>query len=120
MIRSHTKADVCYTTPCGRRLRAYQEVTRYLELNAIQDLTVDNFSFSTKILVGQFLEAQGVGGVDPGYISQGGGGGGDPDTYCAVHIHAYVHTYKCLLVQEVPSLPLPSPLSSRTVAAGGC
>ena len=64
MIRSHTKADVCYTTPCGRRLRAYQEVTRYLELNAIQDLTVDNFSFSTKILVGQFLEAQGVGAVD--------------------------------------------------------
>lgn len=62
MIRSHTKADVCYTTPCGRRLRAYQEVTRYLELNTIKDLTVDNFSFSTKILVGQFLEAQGVGG----------------------------------------------------------
>jgi hypothetical protein len=58
MIRSHTKADVCYTTPCGRRLRAYQEVTRYLELNHITDLTVDNFSFSTKIMVGQFLESR--------------------------------------------------------------
>ena len=112
MIRSHTKADVCYTTPCGRRLRAYQEVTRYLELNAIQDLTVDNFSFSTKILVGQFLEAQGVGAVDPGYIS------------CCTY--SCIRTYMCLLVQEVHSLPLPSPplpsppLSSRTVAAGGC
>ncbi|XP_064644828.1 bromodomain adjacent to zinc finger domain protein 2B-like isoform X4 [Lineus longissimus] len=58
--------DVIYYAPCGKRLKTYPEVTKYLEKNAITDLSRVNFSFSPKISVGDFLEQR-----------HGGGGQGD-------------------------------------------
>ncbi|KAK2187356.1 hypothetical protein NP493_168g01012 [Ridgeia piscesae] len=49
--------EVMYHAPCGKKLRSYQEVDRYLERNGISDLTRDNFTFSTKVCVGEFYEA---------------------------------------------------------------
>nr|CAD7429548.1 unnamed protein product [Timema monikensis] len=62
------KGEVSYFTPCGRRFRQYPDVLRFLEKNNISDLTRENFSFSPKILVGDFL--QPTGGDEPVRLSE--------------------------------------------------
>eukprot|EP00794_Sanderia_malayensis_P003185 gene3185-3656_t len=52
------RGDVYYFAPCGKKIRTYPEVTKYLGKHCITDLTLDNFSFSTKTTVGEFLEAK--------------------------------------------------------------
>jgi hypothetical protein len=67
--RNGVKGDVIYYSPCGRRLRSFQEIERYLsshpefltistnnEYNASNvKLSRDNFTFSSKLIVGSYL-----------------------------------------------------------------
>ncbi|XP_077072228.1 bromodomain adjacent to zinc finger domain protein 2B isoform X5 [Siphateles boraxobius] len=52
------RGEVAYFAPCGRKLRQYPDVIKYLTRNGISDITRDHFSFSTKIKVGDFYEAR--------------------------------------------------------------
>ncbi|KAM6176071.1 bromodomain adjacent to zinc finger domain protein 2B isoform 2-T2 [Erethizon dorsatum] len=52
------QGEVAYYAPCGKKLRQYPEVTKYLSRNGIMDISRDNFSFSAKIRVGDFYEAR--------------------------------------------------------------
>ncbi|XP_015267019.1 PREDICTED: bromodomain adjacent to zinc finger domain protein 2B [Gekko japonicus] len=52
------QGEVAYYTPCGKKLRQYPEVVKYLSRNGIMDISRDNFSFSAKIGVGDFYEAR--------------------------------------------------------------
>lgn len=49
------KGDVIYYAPCGKKLRTYPEVMRYIERRGITTVTREHFSFSAKIRVGEFL-----------------------------------------------------------------
>lgn len=50
------RGEVCYISPCGRRFRQCQDVVRFLEKKNITELSRDNFSFSCRVLVGEFLQ----------------------------------------------------------------
>ncbi|XP_010211581.1 PREDICTED: bromodomain adjacent to zinc finger domain protein 2B isoform X1 [Tinamus guttatus] len=52
------QGEVTYFAPCGKKLRQYPEVIKYLSRNGIMDISRDNFSFSAKIEVGDFYEAR--------------------------------------------------------------
>ncbi|XP_050825108.1 bromodomain adjacent to zinc finger domain protein 2B isoform X2 [Gopherus flavomarginatus] len=52
------QGEVAYYAPCGKKLRQYPEVVKYLSRNGIMDISRDNFSFSAKIGVGDFYEAR--------------------------------------------------------------
>ncbi|XP_065184632.1 bromodomain adjacent to zinc finger domain protein 2B-like isoform X2 [Sycon ciliatum] len=55
-FRGAMRGDVFYFSPCGKKLRTYPEVQRYLDANGISNLNISNFSFSTKLMVGEFHE----------------------------------------------------------------
>ncbi|XP_016093707.1 bromodomain adjacent to zinc finger domain protein 2B isoform X8 [Sinocyclocheilus grahami] len=57
-VGSRLQGDVAYYSPCGKRLRQYPDVVKYLSRYGITDITRDNFSFSAKIRVGDFYEAR--------------------------------------------------------------
>ncbi|MGH0143236.1 UNVERIFIED_CONTAM: hypothetical protein FKN15_014045 [Acipenser sinensis] len=57
-IGGRLQGEVAYYAPCGKKLRQYPEVMKYLTRNGITDITRDNFSFSAKIRVGDFYEAR--------------------------------------------------------------
>ncbi|XP_051562139.1 bromodomain adjacent to zinc finger domain protein 2B-like isoform X6 [Myxocyprinus asiaticus] len=57
-VGGRIQGDVAYYTPCGKRLRQYPDVVKYLSRYGISDITRDNFSFSAKIRVGDFYEAR--------------------------------------------------------------
>lgn len=57
------RGDVLYFAPCGKKMRTYPEVQRYLDKHRITDISRENFSFSTKINVGEFLDPQADGQV---------------------------------------------------------
>ncbi|KFM75592.1 Bromodomain adjacent to zinc finger domain protein 2B, partial [Stegodyphus mimosarum] len=59
--RSGVRGEVSYYAPCGKKLRSYPEVVRYLIKNGITDISRDNFTFSTKMNVGEFLESTSSG-----------------------------------------------------------
>ena len=50
------RVDICYVTPCKRRLRTFPEIQRYLLSNSISDLTIDHFTFSKKVNVGVVID----------------------------------------------------------------
>ncbi|XP_025893949.1 bromodomain adjacent to zinc finger domain protein 2B isoform X2 [Nothoprocta perdicaria] len=52
------QGEVAYFAPCGKKLRQYPEVIKYLSRNGVMDISRDNFSFSAKIGVGDFYEAR--------------------------------------------------------------
>ncbi|EPQ03425.1 Bromodomain adjacent to zinc finger domain protein 2B [Myotis brandtii] len=52
------QGEVAYYAPCGKKLRQYPDVIKYLSRNGIMDISRDNFSFSAKIRVGDFYEAR--------------------------------------------------------------
>ncbi|XP_060113149.1 bromodomain adjacent to zinc finger domain protein 2B isoform X7 [Heteronotia binoei] len=52
------QGEVAYYAPCGKKLRQYPDVVKYLSRNGIMDISRDNFSFSAKIGVGDFYEAR--------------------------------------------------------------
>ncbi|XP_022241135.1 bromodomain adjacent to zinc finger domain protein 2B-like isoform X2 [Limulus polyphemus] len=54
--RSGVRGEVVYYAPCGKKLKNYPEVVRYLHRHDITDITRENFTFSTKINVGEFIE----------------------------------------------------------------
>ncbi|MFT7808570.1 bromodomain adjacent to zinc finger domain protein 2B isoform X3 [Arapaima gigas] len=57
-VNGRLQGDVAYYAPCGKKLRQYPDVVKYLSRNGITDITRDNFSFSAKIRVGDFYEAR--------------------------------------------------------------
>ena len=54
------RVDICYVTPCKRRLRTFPEIQRYIDANNINDLTIDNFSFSKKVNVGVIIDERSL------------------------------------------------------------
>ncbi|XP_046681974.1 bromodomain adjacent to zinc finger domain protein 2B isoform X3 [Homalodisca vitripennis] len=62
------RGDVTYKSPCGRRFKQYSEVLRYLEKNSISDLSRNNFSFSSKAIVGEFIHCPKGG--EPKLVSE--------------------------------------------------
>ncbi|CAB3401854.1 unnamed protein product [Caenorhabditis bovis] len=52
---SGVRGDVSYYAPCGKKLSTYTEVQRYLTKNDIKFLNRDNFSFTSKLIVGEFI-----------------------------------------------------------------
>ncbi|XP_070293806.1 bromodomain adjacent to zinc finger domain protein 2B isoform X10 [Salvelinus sp. IW2-2015] len=57
-VTGRLQGDVAYYAPCGKKIRQYPDVMKYLSRNGISDITRDNFSFSAKIRVGDFYEAR--------------------------------------------------------------
>lgn len=57
-VAGRPQGDVAYYGPCGKKLRQYPDVMKYLSRNGISGITRDNFSFSAKIRVGDFYEAR--------------------------------------------------------------
>merc|ERR1719233_412303 len=62
-IREYTKSgirgEVVYVAPCGKRFKQYPDIIRYLEKRGINNIKRENFSFSTKLIVGDFLRPTG-------------------------------------------------------------
>ncbi|CAF0727334.1 unnamed protein product [Didymodactylos carnosus] len=56
ITRTGVRGDVCYYAPCGRKLRSFQEIDRYLSRKTISDLDRSHFTFSSKIHIGLFRE----------------------------------------------------------------
>uniref|UniRef100_A0A1I7TWX6 Bromodomain adjacent to zinc finger domain protein 2B n=1 Tax=Caenorhabditis tropicalis TaxID=1561998 RepID=A0A1I7TWX6_9PELO len=52
---SGVKGDVCYFAPCGKKLSTYSETVRYLTKQGITYITRDNFMFTTKLVIGEFI-----------------------------------------------------------------
>ncbi|KAM3861958.1 bromodomain adjacent to zinc finger domain protein 2B-like [Diretmus argenteus] len=57
-VAGRLQGEVAYYAPCGKKLRQYPDVMKYLLRNGITEISRDNFSFSTKIKVGDFYEAR--------------------------------------------------------------
>ncbi|XP_034742358.1 bromodomain adjacent to zinc finger domain protein 2B isoform X3 [Etheostoma cragini] len=57
-VAGRVQGEVAYFAPCGKKLRQYPDVMKYLLRNGITNISRDNFSFSTKIKVGDFYEAR--------------------------------------------------------------
>lgn len=52
--------DIFYIAPCGRRLRTFPEIQNYLDLKAVADLSIEHFTFSRKVDVGEVLDGDKV------------------------------------------------------------
>ncbi|XP_055998604.1 bromodomain adjacent to zinc finger domain protein 2B-like isoform X7 [Ostrea edulis] len=50
--------EVLYFGPCGKKMKTIPDVMRYLERNNIKEFGRENFSFNTRVKVGQFFEGQ--------------------------------------------------------------
>ncbi|KAJ4947915.1 hypothetical protein JOQ06_009944 [Pogonophryne albipinna] len=57
-VTGRPHGEVAYYAPCGKKIRQYPDVMKYLSRNGISGITRDNFSFSAKIRVGDFYEAR--------------------------------------------------------------
>ncbi|XP_041662878.1 bromodomain adjacent to zinc finger domain protein 2B isoform X2 [Cheilinus undulatus] len=57
-VAGRLQGEVAYFAPCGKKLRQYPDIMKYLLRNGISEISRDNFSFSTKIKVGDFYEAR--------------------------------------------------------------
>lgn len=57
--KSGVRGDVTYHSPSGRRFRQYPDVVRHLERQGAGALSRDNFSFSTRCIVGDFVQPLG-------------------------------------------------------------
>ncbi|XP_056289566.1 bromodomain adjacent to zinc finger domain protein 2B isoform X2 [Pseudoliparis swirei] len=57
-VAGRLQGEVSYFAPCRKKLRQYPDVMKYLLRNGITEISRDNFSFSTKIQVGDFYEAR--------------------------------------------------------------
>ncbi|XP_008402228.1 bromodomain adjacent to zinc finger domain protein 2B isoform X2 [Poecilia reticulata] len=52
------QGEVAYFAPCGKKLRQYPDVVKYLVRHRITEISRDNFSFSTKVKVGNFYKGR--------------------------------------------------------------
>lgn len=57
ITQSGVRGEVIYYAPCGKPFRQYPDIMRYLEKNGITEVTRDNFSFSSKIPIGDYIDA---------------------------------------------------------------
>ncbi|XP_055005883.1 bromodomain adjacent to zinc finger domain protein 2B [Boleophthalmus pectinirostris] len=57
-VAGRLQGEVCYLAPCGKKLRLYPDVLKYLLRNGITEISRENFSFSTKIHLGEFYKAR--------------------------------------------------------------
>ncbi|KAG7503789.1 bromodomain adjacent to zinc finger domain protein 2B-like isoform X1 [Solea senegalensis] len=57
-VAGRLQGEVAYFAPCGKKMRQYPDVMKYLLRNGIIEISRDNFSFSTKIKVGEFYGAR--------------------------------------------------------------
>ena len=62
------KGDVIYYAPCGKKLRTYPEVMRYIERRGITTVAREHFSYSAKIRVGEFLNPKPGENVSDTYV----------------------------------------------------
>ena len=51
------RVDICYITPSGRRLRTFPEIQNHLDASG-EDLTLDHFTFSKKVDLGEVLDSK--------------------------------------------------------------
>ncbi|CAH1403993.1 unnamed protein product [Nezara viridula] len=65
--RGGVKGEVVYTSPCGRMFRHLGDLARFLEKHG-SELNRDNFSFSCRILLGDYIES--VEGKEPMRLSE--------------------------------------------------
>ncbi|XP_076455767.1 bromodomain adjacent to zinc finger domain protein 2B-like [Babylonia areolata] len=56
MGRRGIVGEVLYFAPCNKKMKTIPDVMRYLDRHAITDLSRENFTFNTKVNVGQFYE----------------------------------------------------------------
>ena len=59
------RVDICYVTPCKRRLRTFPEIQRYLDTNGIPELTIDHFTFSKKVNIGIVIDERNMTEAPP-------------------------------------------------------
>ncbi|XP_069971280.1 bromodomain adjacent to zinc finger domain protein 2B isoform X7 [Penaeus vannamei] len=57
ITQSGVRGEVIYYAPCGKPFRQYPDIMRYLEKHGITEVTRDNFSFSSKIPIGDYIDA---------------------------------------------------------------
>lgn len=57
ITQSGVRGEVIYYAPCGKPFRQYPDIIRYLEKNGITEVSRDNFSFSSKIAIGEYVDA---------------------------------------------------------------
>ncbi|XP_053278058.1 bromodomain adjacent to zinc finger domain protein 2B [Pleuronectes platessa] len=57
-VAGRLQGEVAYFAPCGKILRRYHYVTKYLLQNGITEISRDNFSFIPKMKIGAFYEAR--------------------------------------------------------------
>ncbi|XP_065342167.1 bromodomain adjacent to zinc finger domain protein 2B-like isoform X13 [Cloeon dipterum] len=50
------KGEVSYNSPCGQRFKNCTDILKFLEAQGITDLNKDNFNFSSKLVLGDFLQ----------------------------------------------------------------
>ena len=72
--KSGVRGEVTYYSPSGRRFRQYPDVVRYLERQGVDNIGRDNFSFSTRCIVGEFIQPLD-GAATAGSESPSSGGG---------------------------------------------
>ncbi|KAL1132312.1 hypothetical protein AAG570_010268 [Ranatra chinensis] len=60
--RGGIKGEVVYTSPCGRSFKHCSDIVKFLEKQS-SDLGRENFSFSCRILLGDYIES--VQGKEP-------------------------------------------------------
>ncbi|KAL8601347.1 hypothetical protein ACOMHN_054640 [Nucella lapillus] len=56
MGRRGIVGEVLYFAPCNKKMKTIPDVMRYLDRHGITDLSRENFTFNTKVNVGQFYE----------------------------------------------------------------
>ncbi|XP_076069056.1 bromodomain adjacent to zinc finger domain protein 2B-like isoform X3 [Oratosquilla oratoria] len=56
ITQSGVRGEVIYYAPCGKPFRQYPDIIRYLEKNNIREVSRDNFSFSSKIPIGEYVD----------------------------------------------------------------
>uniref|UniRef100_A0A0K8STL3 Bromodomain adjacent to zinc finger domain protein 2B n=2 Tax=Lygus hesperus TaxID=30085 RepID=A0A0K8STL3_LYGHE len=66
--RAGVKGEVVYTSPCGRTFRHFSDLVRFLDKQG-SDLTREHFSFSCRILLGDYIESEQ--GKEPIRLSEG-------------------------------------------------
>lgn len=63
--KSGIRGEVVYVAPCGKRFKQYPDILRYIDKNGMSgQIKRTHFSFSTKLLVGDFLKPTGT--AEPG------------------------------------------------------
>ncbi|XP_068609746.1 bromodomain adjacent to zinc finger domain protein 2A [Brachionichthys hirsutus] len=55
-IESRMKGETWYYTPCGRRMKQFPEIIKYLKKHSDSVVTREHFSFSPRMPVGDFFE----------------------------------------------------------------